>query len=646
MGYQRRKGPIDYKGYGRKKKPGRATRLSKAAILLILGVVGLGWWLLSADPGQEKESQAVSGGVAFQERRNIYDRSLTPLAVSFDLYAAYIKPLEVDDPQQTGEILAAGLGLDRDQLIKSLRTERSYVWLGHQVPRDKVDELTKLRIPGLFFQKSPVRFYPHMKTAAQVVGYVKDEQGLAGIELFYDKELQGGALSAPTGGAGRQTFAAGKDVVLTLDLKIQTILEKQMALLLDKTQAGSVAAMAVDPATGEIIAAVQLPSFDPNSFWDATPQSQKMDMISRVMHLGGISGLFRYAAAVHADRDIRMVDRQENAAIVLAPRLEKSTGRARAGYWWPWSGGGFISNELTELPDPTIAAEELLAFQQDLGVGCADAVDLPVASAGQNDEACGEGRLNGISILGALSRLVNGGTPVALHFLKGTVEPSGSFSPQVFKAPGREMAKVSAVLGKSFAASAGDRAPFFAAEYLAPLARQDDFVVEGQEGQESAAVLPAAPTYDGLLVAASPADRARLVLLVAVQEGEFDLKAASPMRRAADSFLRLAAKEMRATAPPASRQGELAEKDELYAQWRQSQATAMAGQEVRATQVGIMPAVVGLSLRKALLALMPCRVMVEMEGAGMVVAQEPEAGKECRDRVRLVLTSDLGAQAQ
>ncbi len=639
MGYQGRKGPIDYKGYGQKKKPGLKTRLSKTGILLILFTGGVLFWLIAPDQEKKEEDLSVSGLASFQERKNIYDRSLEPLAVSFDLYAAYVKPLEVADSSQTGEIIATILELDRDQLIKRLRTERSFIWLGHQLPHDKVAELSKLNMAGLYFQKSPVRFYPHAETAAQVLGYVKDEQGLSGIELFYDKELRGRTFGGIGAGTGKQIFNEGRHIVLTLDLITQTILEKQMALLLDKTQAGSVAAMAVDPATGEILASVQLPSFDPNSFWDATHQSQKMEMVSRPMNPGGISGIFRYGAAIHAGSKVRMRQTESSPAPVIRPRLQKSGGRARAGYWWPWPGGGYISDELSELPDPTITAEELLAFQQDLGIGCADQLDVPVKGEGLlTDEKCGEGQLNGVSILGAFSRLVNGGKPVALHFLKGTVDSLGHFDSCEFKAPGRDMANVSAMLRKSFAASAGDDARFFAAEYLLPLAG-DDFVVEGQEGDQTSEVFSRGQTFDGMLVAASPVENPGLVLLVSVQDGEFDLGSASPMRRFGDAFLRQAAEEMLTPAESERSSSALPSTAPLLADWFEGHKKTDVDQQVQGGRGGKIPDVVGMSLRKALLELMPCKVEIEIEGAGRVVAQEPGAGQDCGERVLLRLAS-------
>lgn len=647
MGYQRRKGPIDYKGYGQKKKPGLKTRISKTGVLLIIFAGSVLFWLVAPDKEKQEENVSVSGIASFQYRKNIYDRSLNPLAVSFDLYAVYVKPLEVEDSLQTGETLAAILKLDSDQLIKRLRTERSFIWLGHQVTHDKVTELSKLNIAGLYFQKSPVRFYPHNKTAAQVLGYVKDEQGLSGIELFYDKELRGRAFGGLGVGTAKKTFNEGKHIVLTLDLTTQTILEKQMALLLDKTHAGSVAAMAVDSATGEILASVQLPSFDPNTFWDASHQNQKMKMVSMPMNPGGITGIFRYGAAIHAGSSIRMRQAESSPLAVLKPRLQKSGGRARAGYWWPWPGGGYISNELTELPDPTITEKELLAFQQDLGIGCADQVDVPVKGEGiLTGGECGEGRLNGVSILGGFSRLVNGGKPVALHFLKGTVDSAGNFDSYHFKAPGRDISNVSAMLSRSFAVSAGDNARFFAAEYLFPLDRKDDFVVEGQEGDTTSEVFKRGQLFNGMLVAASPVENPGMVLFVSVQDGEFDLKTASPMRRFGDAFLRLAAKEMENSTMTESASYVLPSVDLLLADWLKRQEEKNEVQVMKTARVGLIPNVIGMSLRKALLELMPCKVEIEIEGAGRVVAQVPESGRDCGEKILLRLDSSSVEQTQ
>lgn len=637
MGYQRRNMPIDYKRYGQKKKPGWKTRIRARAFLVILVVVAAVLWMVIASRQQKESAMAVLGDHSYEVRKSIYDRSLEPLAVSFELYAAYVKPLEVEDSFKTGEILATILGLDREELVQRLRKEQSFIWLGHRLAKEKVAELVRHNIAGLYFQKAPVRFYPHGETAAQVLGYVKDEQGLDGIELFYDKELRPRIFQGITPDAGNQLFREGSHLVLTLDLKIQTILEKQMALLLDKTQASSVAAMAVDAATGEIVASAQLPSFNPNSFWNAPPQSQKMDMVSRTMNPGGISGILRYGAAIHAGADIRIRPAEDGPVPVIKPLQLKSGTRARAGYWWPWPGGGFISDELAELPDPSIAEEALLGFQRDLGISCADLVDLPAKAASNLEEdPCAGGRLNGVSLLGAFTRLVNGGKVVPLHFLKGSMDDDGGFTARRFSGHGREMPKVSAVLKESFAASAGAEAPFFAAEYLFPLGRDDDFVLESQEGEQTTSVVEGEQTFDGLLVAVAPIKRPQLVLLVSVQNGDFDVKAASPMRRFANAFLEQATREMDSGNVLSDVAG-LPDTSQLFKTWQQQQKLVVPGTPLVQPAAGKMPDLLGKSLRKALRQLMACRVEVEIVGAGRVVGQQPEPGRNCGERVQLRL---------
>jgi cell division protein FtsI (penicillin-binding protein 3) len=248
--------------------------------------------------------------------------------------------------------------------------------------------------------------------------------------------------------------------------------------------------------------------------------------------------------------------------------------------------------------------------------------------------------------LGAFSRLVNGGKPVALHFLKGTVDGLGNFESYEFKAPGREVAKVSAVLGASFAASAGEHARFFAAEYLFPLSPDDDFVVESQEGDQTAEVFKRSQTYDGLLVAAAPATNPRLVLLISVGDGEFELSSASPMRKFGDAFLRLAAKELSKRTETDFANYVLPGDDDLLAAWFQQHQQDKEVETVEKAHHVKVPNVVGMSLRKALLELMPCKVEIEIEGAGRVVSQAPEPGQDCGPRVFLKLASDPVEQSQ
>ena len=642
MVYKRRNGPIDYKGYGRKGRKNTSDRVRVLRVCLILAlIVGVGWLLVQLFGSGEKSTLLAERSSAkndsFLDRKNIYDRSLQPLAVSFCQYAAYVKPLEVNKKEETAASLAQVLGLAEKDLFRRLNTERTFIWLGQQLQSEQARQLLKMDLAGVYLQEKPVRYYPHNRLMAQMLGYVKGGKGLAGVELYYDGVLTGGVGSVATSDVSQPVFETGKHVVLTIDLKIQTQLEKAMVQLLKKTEATSVSAMAVDPSTGAILASVQLPSFDPNRFWEGHPQSQQLRMVTSLIDTGGTSVLFRYAAAISVgghSLDLEMASVE--SPVVIKPTLMKTGSRSRAGYWWPWAGGGFISDELTELPDPTISSSELLRFQQKLGITCADDFDFPDSQTPRTK--CQEGQLNGISLLGGFTRLVNGGKPLALHVMKGTIADNGQFSVYEFATHGENISGVSSMLGLSFGASAGDGAKLFAVEYLSPRAQDDAVTVETEnhKGESEVAILQKECRHDGLLLGAIPAKNPKMTLLVVVEEGLFDLRSASPIRNIMNRFARQISLDDQGQINLVEH--ELLDPEVLKRQfngmWSSDKPEA---ETIPSVDTLVMPDVRGKSLRKALVILQSYGVTIEIKGGGRVVSQVPDPGVEIGHHVVLVL---------
>ena len=529
-------GPLDYKNYGRQgrrqQKKASGRRVWFWLCLLLLFCAGL-YWLLRPGPEVAKEqgagSQEVEKKAEVVLRNKIYDRNLQTLALSFPVYAALVKPLELESVSRAAQEIGAVLGEDQAMLERRLRSQRTFVWLSKTIAAEQAKRLVALEMKGLYLRQAAVRYYPHFNAAAQVLGYVQDNHGLSGVEYYYDDELLGSQQTAHQHDDDQQQTKA-KHVVLTIDLHVQTILEKHMALLAAQTHASSVSALAVDPASGAIVAYAQQPSFDPNAFWLAQSRDQQVKAVATLLDPGAISGLFRLGAAYMAHHDMEP-PAVESPPRVIRPRTVKIGSTSHGGHWWLWPQGGYISDELGELADPSVGEDELLAFQQALGISCADAIDLPekVVDLRLSDR-CGQGYLNGISLLGGFSRLINGGHPVQLHVKFGSLDDEGHFERAAYSAKGSELGEVSSSLLRALHASAGEDAKFLAVEYLAPLAEEGMIVAENLE-QESES-----ENYDGLLLAAGPGVQPQLALLIHVENGQFDRHDASPMRQWAGRF--------------------------------------------------------------------------------------------------------------
>lgn len=650
MAAQNGRKPVDYKNYGRASiRRQRSARGGKAAwwwgfVVVLLGGGLVCWWLWPENSTEVKPvaPSPISTLAEVTARQQIYDRNLETLATSFPVYAVYVKPLELNNVGQAAAAIAKVLGLDTTLLQKQLLSQRTYVWLGRRIPVEQAQQLLSLNLSGLYFRQAAVRFYPHYNSAAQVVGYVQDNHGLSGVELYYDQEL----LGQEEPGVGQNDGdlpPVGRHVVLTLDLHVQTILEKQMALLAAQTKAASVSALVVNTATGGILAYAQLPSFDPNLFWEADSRNQHVKMINTPLQPGAISGLFRLGAALYAKQELVMPF-AETADHIIVPRIMKKGSTSQGGHWWNWPKGGYISSELAELPDPSVSDEQLLDFQNALGISCADRLDLPEkVDQLRQSEQCGQGNLNGISLLGGFCRLMNGGKPVQLHVKRGALDDDGNFEPMHYKSRGHAIPAVSKKMLAALAEVAGQRAKFFAVEYLAPLPTDKMIVTDNVEmqGQEESA------RFDGVLLATGPSSAPQLAMLVVVENGRFEHHDASPMRRWVGRFFNGIAQEELLSTLDSMPDRAPATTNDMYKYWlREIQPEdRKKSQTVLSGTAEIMPDLKGKSLRKALTILQAMGVEVDIRGAGQVVAQQPAAGDELQGQLVLLTLGQRGTTA-
>src|SRR4029079_3056616 len=143
--------------------------------------------------------------------------------------------------------------------------------------------IRRLGLRGLHFLPESKRCYPMRELAAQVLGYVgTDNQGLAGLELRYDKEIAGrpgkrtllrdarrGTVIAP--GLASAEPEPGRNLYLTLDSTIQHIVERELARAVSEHRAKSGSMILLAPATGAVLAMATYPAFDPNRYGDVPP---------------------------------------------------------------------------------------------------------------------------------------------------------------------------------------------------------------------------------------------------------------------------------------------------------------------------------------------------------------------------------------
>jgi len=209
------------------------------------------------------------------QRGAIYDQQMNPLAMSLSVESVYAVPSELCEPKKVATQLAPVLGLDANDLFGRFQVPCSFCWVKRKVTTEEAARVRDLNLRGIYFQHETKRFYPKGDLAAQAVGYVGlDDHGLGGIEYALDDEIKGkpGRVLLATD-AHHRTFHSsewpgtpGKDIVLTLDEKIQYIAEKALSEAVESSHAASGVAIVQNPSTGEILALASEPTFDPNEF--------------------------------------------------------------------------------------------------------------------------------------------------------------------------------------------------------------------------------------------------------------------------------------------------------------------------------------------------------------------------------------------
>lgn len=207
-------------------------------------------------------------------RGTIYDRNGIPLAISVSANAVYAIPAEVDNREATAEAVANILDLDYDFVLDRISKRSASEWLKKRVATENAQAILELNLPGIGVIENPERFYPYGSVAPQVLGIVgADNQGLEGIELYYDEYLRGKqgetvferdavGREIPHGVRGYTRGEQGADIHLTLDYYIQQIAQQEVERAARETGSRLALIAITDPKTGEILATAIHPTYD------------------------------------------------------------------------------------------------------------------------------------------------------------------------------------------------------------------------------------------------------------------------------------------------------------------------------------------------------------------------------------------------
>lgn len=244
-------------------------------------------------------------------RGMITDRNGEPLAVSSPVESIWVNPKELLVDAKRIPELALAVNMPLDELTDRLaqRKDKQFMYLRRHMNPDDAKTILDKDIPGVYGSREFRRFYPHREVMAHVLGTTNlDEHGVEGMEQAYDDWLTGkpGKQKIIRDRRGRivenvdliRPAENGKDLVLSIDRRIQYLAysELKKTILTHKARAGSV--VVLDVNTGEVLAMVNYPSFNPNSRQAPEPGRRRNAAVTDVLEPGSTMKPFTVAAAL------------------------------------------------------------------------------------------------------------------------------------------------------------------------------------------------------------------------------------------------------------------------------------------------------------------------------------------------------------
>jgi cell division protein FtsI (penicillin-binding protein 3) len=581
------------------------------------------------------------------ERGPIVDRHGEPLALTVQSAEIFVRPSKVPAAGSVVPLLARTLDLNPSVVSEKFASER-FFWLLRGATPEQAEAIGALGLPGVGSEPARRRYYPRGTLAGQVLGFAGiDAQGLEGVELAYDRDLRGAGESLKVErdargrhmlieGTGQPVPRQGARVELTIDAGIQQVAETELAAAVTAHHAAAGLALVMDPATGQILAAAGVPSFDPNDVSSATAEHWRNRAITDSYEPGStFKGILAAAAIeagiVHPEERFFcqngsypvgnhvVHDHEKYGWLTFADVIKHSSniGAAKVG--------------------ERLGAARLGAAIDAFGFGQTTGIDLPGEVGGRVRAPAKWSRINlvttsfgqGIAVtplqlLRAYAALANGGKLMRPYIVRRILAADGSVlrenKPLVVGQPvsAATAATVTTLLRGVVDGGTGTQARVDGIAVAGKTGTAQK--VDGKTGRYSARARMS--SFIGFL----PADAPQFVILVVVDSPQGatygGLVAAPVFRRIAEygvDRLGLRVAALAVPAPPP----EVAEP--RLANW------TMADRERG------MPSFIGLSMRAALVQAARAGWQVDMHGSGWVTAQDPPPGAETAKGKRLEL---------
>jgi len=268
------------------------ARMVILAMCFLAAFVVLGGRLIEvmAVPASLDAAIADATAAAPLGRADVVDRNGVLLATNLPTAPLYAEPRRILDAAETALALVALLpALDAAELEEGLASDRGFIWVKRNLTPNQQAQIHALGLPGLEFMREERRVYPQGQLTSHVVGFTDiDRVGLAGAEMALEDELQARAAEG------------GDSLALSLDIRFQQVVREELVATIETFSAIGGTGIVLDVHTGEVMAMVSLPDFDPNHAGDSEDEARFNRATLGVYELGSIFKVFTAGMALEA----------------------------------------------------------------------------------------------------------------------------------------------------------------------------------------------------------------------------------------------------------------------------------------------------------------------------------------------------------
>lgn len=372
-------------------------------------------------------------------RGNIYDTKMNILASNLPTMSVVVIPFQIKDKITCAKSLSSILNSSYDTIFNKISKKASIVRLspeGRQINEKQALEIQNLKLDGVYIVQDSKRYYPYNELLAPTLGFVGiDNQGLAGIESYYDNYLKGknGSLNYQMDAKGGlmnglisriESPVSGLSLQLTINLEIQEIIERELSNAYAKYSPDAIWAIAMDPNNGEILALSNRPTYNPNNYQDVSQEVYNRNLpIWMNYEPGSTFKCFSFAAGLEENKfDMFNDTYYDKGSVVVEGRVIKS-----------WKKGGHGLQTFLEVLENSsnpgfveisrrLGAEKLYNYVKKFGFSKKTGVDLVGESSGiffnydtygeleNATTAFGQGiSTTSIQLVRAFCSLINGG---------------------------------------------------------------------------------------------------------------------------------------------------------------------------------------------------------------------------------------------